>query len=224
VNAGINATRQALTAMILNGFFERLISFMDFEPAAIALIDEEQESAVHALFSRLCDLYEELIERYLACFRLDGIVFHDDWGSQRAPFFSPATCRKMLMPSIRRLAGFCHARGLIFQLHSCGKNEPLVPLMIEAGVDIWAPQTMNDMDFLFSAYGDKIVFALTPEDVPQDASESEVEAAARAVVQKYAPFFPQRPVLIASNHIRARLADKIYELSREALCGRETEG
>ena len=39
--------------------FERLISFMDFENAAVALIDDSQKDAVKS-FSSLCDLYEAL--------------------------------------------------------------------------------------------------------------------------------------------------------------------
>lgn len=219
VNVGINGTRYSLNATILNGLFERLISFMDFEQAAVALIDGDQEDAVHALFSRLCDLYEEMISRYLACFRLDGIVFHDDWGSQRAPFFSLKTCRKMLMPYVRRICEFCHARGLWFQLHSCGKNEPLVPAMLEAGVDVWIPQEMNDVEGLVQTFGERIVIGVTPVNVPADASGAEVEAAARSVVDKYAPLFPEKPVVIVNNRIDRRLTDKIYEMSRIALYG-----
>ncbi len=43
--------------VICTGFYERLISFMDFEGAAMAMIDEDQEDAIKALFDRLADLY-----------------------------------------------------------------------------------------------------------------------------------------------------------------------
>ena len=42
---------------LVNGFwFERLISFMDFMEAAVALIDEEQEDAIKELFAATTDL------------------------------------------------------------------------------------------------------------------------------------------------------------------------
>ncbi|MDR3277319.1 MAG: methyltransferase, partial [Oscillospiraceae bacterium] len=41
----------------LNGWYERLISFMDFEGAIMAMIDEDQQHAVKALFDKLTDLY-----------------------------------------------------------------------------------------------------------------------------------------------------------------------
>ena len=48
---------------VFNGLFERLISFLDFEAAAMALLDEEQQDDVHALLSKLCDMYDDLIGR-----------------------------------------------------------------------------------------------------------------------------------------------------------------
>ena len=40
--------------------------------------------------------------------------FHDDWGSQRAPFFSLDTCREMLVPYMKRVVESCHKRGILF--------------------------------------------------------------------------------------------------------------
>ena len=55
-NAEYTNTNKFLQVTILTGFFERLISFMDFEQAALALIDEDQQDAVHELFDALADL------------------------------------------------------------------------------------------------------------------------------------------------------------------------
>ena len=41
----------------LNGWFERLISMLDFENALMALYDDDQKEAVHKFFDRLSDLY-----------------------------------------------------------------------------------------------------------------------------------------------------------------------
>ena len=43
--------------VICTGFYERLISFMDFEGAAVAMIDEDQEDAIKALYDKLSDLH-----------------------------------------------------------------------------------------------------------------------------------------------------------------------
>ena len=66
---------RAVSVWVMNGIFERLISFMEFENAALALIDEDQKDAVHALFSRLCDFYDDMFKRFKKYYNADGIYF-----------------------------------------------------------------------------------------------------------------------------------------------------
>ena len=217
LNSVMNDSTRSFHLTFQNGIFERLISFMDFENAAMALIDDDQKDAVHALFTRLCEMYERMIDHYLDILKLDGVVFHDDWGSQRAPFFSLNVCLEMVAPYIKRLADYCHARGMWFQQHCCGKNEPLVPAMIYAGVDMWYPQIMNDVDALRDQYGDKIMFAIAPPALAPDAGDADVDAAARAFVEKYAADFTEKPFVILSVYGDPRLTNAIYKYSRMAL-------
>ncbi len=81
-----------------------------------------------------------MIDKYLEILRLDGVVLHDDWGGQRSPFFSLQLCREMIVPYLKHIADHCHSKGLWFQQHCCGKNEMLVPAMLDAGVDMWFPR------------------------------------------------------------------------------------
>lgn len=219
INAPLNQSTRLLGATFQNGMFERLISFMEFENAAVALIDEEQQDAVHELFGKLCDMYEAMIDKYLEILKLDAITFHDDWGAQRSPFFSLDVCEEMVAPYIKRLADYCHAKGMYFNQHSCGKNEMLVPAMVKAGVDIWMPQPMNDVDMLIEKYGEHIAFGVTPPALPEDASDEEVEAAAKAFAEKYAPNFYQKPIVVSTMRTPQRMIDAIYRQSRIALCG-----
>lgn len=208
LNAPLNQTERAYHITFQNGLFERLISFMDFENAALAIIDDDQKDAIHALFSKLCDMYEAMISHYMEGLTIDGVMFHDDWGSQRAPFFSPATCREMIVPYLKRLADFCHSKGLWFEQHSCGKNEMLVPCMIEAGVDIWMPQDMNDVDMLREKYGDKIMFGVYPPANTPDMSDEEIDRIAKEFAEKYAPDMGKRPVILVNFMGDPRLASR----------------
>lgn len=131
-------SERAIVPVIFSGYFERLISLMDMENACVAMIDEDQENAIYSFFEKLTDLYCRLVDRYASDFSIDGICLHDDWGSQRAPFFSLQTVRKVLVPHIKRLAEHIHKRNLFFDLHSCGQVESLVPAMLEIGVDSWS--------------------------------------------------------------------------------------
>jgi len=216
LNAKMNETERAFKATFQNGLFERLISFMDFEGAALAIIDEDQKDAVHALMAKLCDLYEAMIVKYTEILDIDGIMFHDDWGSQRAPFFSADTCFEMLVPYLKRLADFCHSKGLWFELHCCGKNEPLVPCMIAANVDMWSPQAMNDTDMLYERYGDKLIFGVSAG-AAMDATPEEAEAAAKAFAEKYAPNMSVKPVVLFGFGAPVGLLSNVYRYSREIL-------
>ena len=217
LNSVMNETTRAFYATFQNGIFERLISFMDFEGAAMAIIDDEQQDAVHALFSKLADMYISMIDHYLDIVKLDGIMLHDDWGSQRAPFFSLNTCMEMVAPYIKRVADHCHSKGLWFQQHSCGKNELLVPAMIYAGVDIWQPQIMNDAEMLREKYGDKIMVSIIPPALGPDATDEEVDAAAKEFVEKHAEGFVEKPFYVSTFGADPRYSPAIYKYSRIAL-------
>ena len=209
--------KKVLNITILTGLFERLISFMDFENAAFALVDEDEQEGVHRLFDKLADFYDDYIDHYHRYLHPDVITLHDDWGSQRAPFFSLDVCMEMVAPYLKQIVDYCHEKGLWFQQHSCGKNELLVPAMIYAGVDMWQPQAMNDVEMLREKYGDKIMFSITPPAVPRDASDEDVDAAAKAFVDKYAPDFAEKPFLVGTFFADPRFTKAIYKYSRIAL-------
>lgn len=217
INAPLNESTRSLSVTFQNGIFERLISFMDFEMAILALIDEDQQDAVHALFGKLADMYIAMIKKYREILDLDGVIFHDDWGSQRAPFFSIAVCREMIVPYIKRISDYCHANGMWFQQHCCGKNELLVPAMIEAGVDMWFPQPMNDTDMLHEKYGDKMMFYITPPAPSEDATDDEIEQLAKEFVAKFAPTFKEKPIIVSTYFSGPKVTNAIYRQSRIAL-------
>ena len=204
---------------ISNGLFERLISFMDFQYAALAIIDEDQKDAVHSLFSELCGYYERIIKKYKEHYSPDVICFHDDWGSQRAPFFSLNTVREMLVPYIRRISDTIHSHGMFFQFHSCGKNEILMPAYIESGADAWTGQKMNDKDMLYDKYGDLIILGVDP-DIPMniDMNDEDAIAAAKRLVAKYAPDFEKKPVIVDAFQAPNSFIETIYEESRIFFC------
>lgn len=90
--------------------------------------------------------YCEMLERMKKYLHIDMVTFHDDWGTQRAPFFSLNTCMEMIVLYLKRICARAHELGMIFELHSCGMDEPLVPAMLESGVDMWAGQNLNSWE------------------------------------------------------------------------------
>ena len=207
---------RALTVTVLTGFFERLISLMDFEEAAVAIIDETQKDAVKALFDRLADLYIDIIKRYKAAY--DPLIFclHDDWGSQRAPFFSLDTVMEMIVPAFSRVASAAHEAGMFFDIHSCGKNERLVPAYIEIGADSWGGQSLNDKAMLHEKYGDKLIMGIDPDIVFTTApSDEEAIASAKRFVQKFGPTMDKKPFTCSAMGATPAFLDTLYEESRK---------
>lgn len=215
VNAPLISNYFPMNTWIFTGFFERLISFMDFENAALALIDEDQQEHVHRLFSYLADLYNRIIDRAAKSFNLSVIYFHDDWGSQRSPFFSLETCEEMIVPYLKRVVDHVHELGLIFNFHSCGCINMLVPAMIKAGVDIWSGQPMNDFEGNYEKYGKEItlgIYCMPPE---EGAPMEEIEAFCKDFLDKYTG----NGIAIPSpyNTPDPRVAEVLYCMSRELL-------
>ncbi|MDR0838987.1 MAG: methyltransferase [Oscillospiraceae bacterium] len=157
---------------MINGFwFERLISFMDFAPAAVALIDEDQQDAVKALFEAMTDLAIKVIDKLFYYWpTLDGINIHDDWAAQKAPFFSMNTAYEMFVPYMKAVTDHIHAKGRYATLHSCGRGESRVQAFIDAGWDGWDLQGMNDTAKLWEDFGDKISISIVPEEFDPDAT------------------------------------------------------
>jgi uroporphyrinogen decarboxylase len=93
---------------------------------------------------RMCDLYVtvtiELLEILFAREGLpDGMWVWDDLGFKNRPFLSPAMYKELIFPGHKRLFDFAHARDLPVIIHADGLVEPLLPHLIEAGIDCLQP-------------------------------------------------------------------------------------
>ena len=206
-----------------NGFlFERLISFMDFAPAALAIIDEDQIDAIHELFAAMTDLAIKLVDKYCEYWpALDSFNIHDDWGSQRSPFFSESVAREVFLPYMKALNDHIHSKGRTATLHSCGCLEDRVQVFIDAGFDQWTPQAMNDTQKLYEEYGDKIVIGVIPDYFdPETTSEDEQRARARDFVDRFV-----KPGKVANIGfygffaLTPAFSEELYVYSRKKLSG-----
>ena len=198
-----------------NGWFERLISFLDFEGALMALFDEDQKDATHELFDKLSGLYIRIFDKFMTFFpKLDGFVIHDDWGSQKETFFSPAVAEEMIVPHMRKITDFIHSKGKFCELHSCGQIIKQVPNMIAAGWDAWAGQHMNDTHKIYELYGDKILIGVAPDTLdPETTSEEEQRAAARAYADRFCN--PDKPSYLNGFMISPAFREELYIQSRK---------
>lgn len=96
-----------------------------------------------------------------AGYRFDAVMWWDDMGYKGAPFFSPDLYRELLKPFQKRAIDWAHERGMFAELHSCGYIEPLLPDLVEIGLDMLNPLEVKagmDPKKLKDTYGDKLAF------------------------------------------------------------------
>jgi uroporphyrinogen-III decarboxylase len=91
---------------------------------------------------------------------VDVICDGDDVGIQKGMMISPTTWRKFLKSRYAELARLCHKYGVFFFFHSDGWIEPIIPDLIEIGIDILNPIQPECMDprKLKTLYGDRLCF------------------------------------------------------------------
>ena len=206
----------------INGFwFERLVSFMDFENAAMALVDDDQVDAIKALFTETTQLAMDLVDKVCEYFPgIDGFNVHDDWGAQRAPFFSDEVATEIFLPFMTELADHVHKKGRYLTIHSCGALTERAHIFAEAGMDGWQMMDINDLPWLYENFGDKLVLEAWPEkfDVTDDAAAVE---AARRFVDNYCK--PGKPTMLgyaAGPAMGCKVfMEEIYTYSRKKYLG-----
>lgn len=123
------------------------------------------EKLLIALMSKVMELKMAYWDKALAevgdC--VDAIGEADDFAGQFRMLISPATYRRMVKPLHKQLFDFIHARtkAKIF-FHSCGSIRPVIPDLIEIGVDILNPVQVSatgmDSAELKREFGKDIVF------------------------------------------------------------------
>jgi uroporphyrinogen decarboxylase len=160
--------------------FERFLYAMAAEP-----------DLVHVLVDRMTEMYLELNDAYFTALagRFDVWFFGNDFGTQAALLVSRDMWADFFFENLKRLTALAHRRGLTVMMHSCGAIADLIPLLIEAGVDILDPiqVTANGMvpTDLKARFGGRIVFhgGIDTQQVLPFGTREQVEAHVRETVR-----------------------------------------
>lgn len=134
----------------LTGTENMLVALLDEPEWAMDIFDTYLKTSL-ALCQKILD----------AGYKFDGIFWYDDMGYKGTPFFSAQTYRELLQPFHKKAVDWAHERGMVAELHSCGFIEPLLPDIVETGVDMLNPLEVKagmDPQKLKTLYGDKIGF------------------------------------------------------------------
>ena len=135
----------------------------DFASWMITLATEPDY--VDALYGKLVEAWLENLRRFVAAVgdRVQVLQICDDFGTQNAPFISVKMFRERIMPFYQRGLAWIHANtAMKVMLHSDGAIFPLIPSLIEMGVDILNPVQTSaggmDAARLKREFGDQLVF------------------------------------------------------------------
>jgi uroporphyrinogen decarboxylase len=116
-------------ASFVRGLEDLMIDFALRKDYAHCLIDTIA-GRMHASLARMLESYGDGI---------DIVYMADDYCSQRGPLFSPDAFKEFVVPYLSKVAAQVHQHGKKLLLHVCGAVRPLLPMIVDAGVDMLEP-------------------------------------------------------------------------------------
>ena len=134
--------------------------FVGTERVLVALIEDPEW--IRDILNHELDVHIKLFQQvWDAGYRFDEINWPDDMGYKQHQFFSLKMYRQIVKPVHQRAADWAHARGVRVRLHSCGDVRPLIPDLIDLGIDMLNPLEVKagmDPVPLKRQYGDRLAF------------------------------------------------------------------
>jgi len=155
------------------------------------------KARAHRFLDRLVEYHLENLRKFLSAAGpyIDIILFGDDLGMQTGPQISPRTYREFFQPRQKQM--WSESKRLSdakIMLHSCGGIYPLLPGLIDAGLEILQPvqTTCKDMEpeRLKREFGKDLCFwggGSNTRDILGLASPEQVAADVRERVAMFAP-------------------------------------
>ncbi len=140
----------------LLGFYWRMREWMGTEGLSYAFYDEPE--LVHDMCEFIADFTIEMIRPVLDKIAPDYIFLNEDMAMKDGPLLSPAMYKEFIYPHMRRLVDFVKSKGVKYAIvDTDGNSEPLIPLLMDAGVDgLWPLERASintDPMFLRKKYG-----------------------------------------------------------------------
>lgn len=169
-------------------YFHDAIDLMGMDGLYYAMFDAPD--VVDAVMDRITGYYVESSRRIFdeAADAMDIFFLGNDFGGQTGPLLSEPLFRRFVLPPLRRFIDLGHHYGLRVLLHCCGGFRPLLPAMIEAGLDgVHAVQPSclgMDLRQLKAEFGTRILFngAIDSHHVLINGTPDTVRAATREVL------------------------------------------
>lgn len=190
-----NETGHAVIVNAIASIFEfswYLRGFMKFYMDLVS-----NPALVEAMTDAMCEyqmaMFGEILDRVGAY--VSVVMTGSDLGTQRAPSFSPEVYKRLIWPRYKRLWDMIKSKtnAKIFY-HSCGSIVPMIPHLIEGGVDAIHPvqnraEGMQDRKWLKREFGRDITFwgGFDQQHVLPFATPQEVADEAKRLLDDFMP-------------------------------------
>ncbi|MCQ2452560.1 MAG: uroporphyrinogen decarboxylase [Oscillospiraceae bacterium] len=154
----VDAKESYAAPFVAPGLFERMHHCGGMENVMMAFYECEDE--MHDLVKFLVDWELELAEYICKYIQPDALFHHDDWGSMKSTFMSPAMFEDFFGDAYKTIYGYYKEHGCKYVFHhSDSYGATLVPTMIDMGIDVWQGcMASNNIPEMVKKYGDKITF------------------------------------------------------------------
>jgi len=131
------------------------ITFLRF-----AYYTRKNPTFIHTVMDEYTKVNIEIIKR-LSEAGVDIVTFGDDLGYKENQFFSQKVFQEFILPYHKRIYETCRKRGILVVLHSCGKVDPFLPDLVDAGLTcIQSLEATAGVDLigLKKSLGDRLCF------------------------------------------------------------------
>ena len=154
----VDVAKAYRAAFIAPGLFEQCHHLGEIKNTLMNFYEYPDE--MHDLIKYLTEWELELAEGICSHLHPDAIFHHDDMGSQKSTFMSPAMWEEFYVDSYKQIYSYYHEHGVELVIHhSDSYAATLVPSMIEMGIDVWQGCfSTNNLPDLIAKYGEKITF------------------------------------------------------------------
>jgi uroporphyrinogen decarboxylase len=105
----------------------------------VSLAWYDQPALMHEMMEYIADFTIEVSRPILERTDVDYMFINEDMAMKSGPLLSPDTYRRFIFPLMKRLVSFLKGHGARYVVvDSDGNPEPLIPLLMDAGVDgLW---------------------------------------------------------------------------------------
>ncbi len=170
------------------GIFEQAHFLLGMEDTMCAPLEEPE--ATHDYLQMIADWRFHYVELLVEYMHPDAINSHDDWGSKESLFNNPEVWREFYKPLYQKIYDYLKENDVLIIHHADSYCEPIVPDMIDLGIDIWQGcLNTNNITKLQKESEGKITLMGGIDSIIDraDQTEEEIRAETRKVCETWGP-------------------------------------